>query len=137
MATSAIIARRRGASLRLEHVVMGAAVAALIVLVVLPLAFLVVGSVAGEGGLSIDNFVRAMQRRLYYQALLNSLVLGARTGPFSLVIGFPLAWAVSRTNTPGKGVLRLTANPSYLTPPVLTAVAFVTLFGPNAGVVHV
>src|SRR5258708_31611008 len=137
MAPSEIISRRRGASLRLEHVVMGAAVAALIVLVVLPLAFLVVGSVAGEGGLSIDNFVRAMQRRLYYQALLNSLVLGAWTGLFSLLIGLPVAWAVSRTNTPGKGFLRLTASLSYLTPPFLTAIAFVSLFGPNAGIVNV
>src|SRR5258708_9864856 len=110
MATSAIIARRRGASLRLEHVVMGAAVAALIVLVVLPLAFLVVGSVAGEGGLSIDNFVRAMQRRLYYQALLNSLVLGAWTGLFSLLIGLPLASALSPPHTPGQGCPALTPN---------------------------
>src|SRR5258708_39756562 len=110
MATSAIIARRRGASLRLEHVVMGAAVAALIVLVVLPLAFLVVGSVAGEGGLSIDNFVRAMQRRLYYQAVLNSLVLGAWTGLFRLLIGVPLGRAGSRTQTPGQGGPRATAR---------------------------
>src|SRR5258708_39358793 len=78
-----------------------------------------------------------MQRRLYSQALLNSLVLGAWTGLFSLLIGFPLVWAVSRTNTPGKGFLRLTASLSYLTPPFLTAIAFVSLFGPNAGIVNV
>ena len=78
-----------------------------------------------------------MQRRLYYQALINSLVLGAWTGLFSLLIGLPLAWAVSRTNTPGKGFLKLTATLAYLTPPFLTAIAFVNLFGPNAGLINV
>jgi iron(III) transport system permease protein len=136
MTTSATRARPRGAPLRLEHVVMAAAVAALIVLVVLPLAFLVMGSVAGDAGFSLDNFARAMQRRLYYQALFNSLILGSWTGLFSLLIGLPLSWAVSRTNTPGKGFLRLTASLSYLTPPFLTAIAFVNLFGPNAGIVN-
>lgn len=115
---------------------MGGAVAALIVLVVLPVASLILGSFGGEDGVSLENFVRAMQRRLYYQALINSLVLGAWTGLFSLLIGLPLAWAVSRTNTPGKGFLKLTATLAYLTPPFLTAIAFVNLFGPNAGLIN-
>jgi iron(III) transport system permease protein len=123
-------------SLRLEHVVMAAAVAALIVLVVLPLGSLVLGSIRGDEGISLENFARAVQRRLYYQALINSLILGAWTGLFSVLIGVPLAWAVSRTNTPGKAFLRFTASLSYLTPPFLSAIAFVTLFGPNAGVVN-
>jgi iron(III) transport system permease protein len=115
---------------------MGGAIAALVVLVVLPVASLILGSFGGEEGFSLENFVRAMQRRLYYQALINSLVLGAWTGLFSLLIGLPLAWAVSRTNTPFKGFLKLTATLSYLTPPFLTAIAFVNLFGPNAGLIN-
>ncbi len=122
--------------LRIEHFVMGGAIVALVVLVVLPVASLVIGSLTGDEGVSIDNFVRAIQRRLYYEALLNSLVLGAWTGLFSTLIGVPLAWAVSRTNVPAKGFLRLTATLSYLTPPFLTAIAFVSLFGPNAGLVN-
>jgi ABC-type Fe3+ transport system permease subunit len=35
------------------------------------------------------------------QALRNSLMLGAWTAFFSIVIGLPMAWAVSRTNVPG------------------------------------
>jgi iron(III) transport system permease protein len=122
--------------LRLEHVVVAGAIIALVVLVVLPVASLIVGSLSGDDGVSIGNFVRALQRRLYYEALLNSLELGAWTALFATLIGVPLAWAVSRTNVPGKGFLRLTASMSYLTPPFLTAIAFVTLFGPNAGVVN-
>ena len=75
--------------------------------------------------------------RLYVSALRNSLILGAWTGLFSLVIGVPLAWAVSRTDVPGKALIQVTASLSYLSPPFLTAIAFVYLFSPNAGLINV
>ncbi len=116
---------------------MAAAVAALIVLVVLPLLFLLAGSVTGEGGLSFEHFAEALTGRLYLQALKNSLVLGAWTGLFSILIGLPMAWAVSRTNVPCPGLFRITATLAYLSPPFLTAIAYVNLFSPNAGVINV
>jgi iron(III) transport system permease protein len=122
---------------RLEHVVMGAAIASLVVLVVLPLLSLLIGSLRGEGGLSLDHFGEVLSGRLYLQALKNSLVLGAWTGLFSLLIGVLMAFAVSRTDVPGKRLLQLTASLSYLSPPFLTAIAFVYLFSPNAGLVNV
>jgi iron(III) transport system permease protein len=121
----------------LESLVMGGAIAALFVLVVLPLFFLLIGSVWGESGFTLEHFTEALSGRLYLQALLNSLMLGAWTGLFSLLLGLPLAWAVARTNVPGKGLITLTANLSYLSPPFLTAIAFVNLFGTNAGLINV
>jgi iron(III) transport system permease protein len=131
------VASRRAPRLRLEQFVMGGAVVALIVLVVLPLMFLLVGSVRGEHGLSLDHFGEVLSGRLYISALQNSLILGAWTGLFSLVIGLLLAWAVSRTDVPGKGLIKATATLSYLSPPFLTAIAFVYLFSPNAGLINV
>jgi len=128
---------RRNLLPRLETCVMGAAVVALIVLVVLPLLFLLVGSVRGEEGLSLEHFTEALSGRLYVQALVNSLVLGAWTGLFSIIIGLPMAWAVSRTNVPAPALFRITATLSYLSPPFLTAIAYVNLFSPNAGLVNV
>jgi iron(III) transport system permease protein len=122
---------------RLETWVMAAAVAALVVLVVLPLLFLLGGSLRGEGGLSLEHFSEALTGRLYLQALTNSLVLGAWTGLFSILLGLPMAWAVSRTNVPWPGLFRVTATLAYLSPPFLTAIAYVNLFSPNAGVVNV
>src|SRR5215212_3759207 len=122
---------------RLEHFVMGFAILCLIVLVVLPLLSLLLGSVRGEDGMSLENFTEVMSGRLYVNALKNSLILGAWTGLFSLVIGVSLAWAVSRTDVPGKGLIQVTASLSYLSPPFLTAIAFVYLFSPNAGLINV
>ena len=119
-----------------DRIVMAGAVVCLVVLVVLPVASLILGSIKGEAGLTFEHFREALTGRLYVQALKNSLILGAWTGLFSIVIGLPLAWAVARTNVPGKALIRLTATLSYLSPPFLTAIAFVNLFGPNAGVIN-
>jgi iron(III) transport system permease protein len=122
---------------RLEHFVMGGAVVALVILVVLPLMSLLFGSVRGDEGLSLGHFAEVLTGRLYVTALKNSLTLGAWTSLFSTIIGLSLAWAVSRTDVPGKPLLQLTATLSYLSPPFLTAIAFTYLFSPNAGLINV
>ena len=123
--------------LRLDHVIMGGAVVSLIILVVLPLLSLMVGSLKGEDGLSLGHFSEVLSGRLYVNALMNSLILGAWTGLFSVLIGLPLAWAVARTNVPAKSLFQLTATLSYLSPPFLTAIAMTYLFSPNAGLSNV
>jgi iron(III) transport system permease protein len=123
-------------SLGVEHVALAAAALALLVLVVLPLASLAWGSVTADGRPTLEHFRRALGSRLYLQALWNSLVLGGWTALLSVAIGLPLAWAVSRTDVPGKRFLHVTATVAYLTPPFLTAIAFVNLFSPNAGLVN-
>jgi iron(III) transport system permease protein len=130
---SGLAARR---PVRAEHVVMAASVLALTVLVVLPLAFLVWGSMAGDGRLTLGHFREALGSRLYVQALVNSLILGVWTAILSVAVGLPLAWAVSRSNAPAKRFVHLTAVVAYVTPPYLTAIAFVNLFSPNAGLVN-
>ena len=123
--------------IRLQTVVMGVAVIALVVLVVLPISFLLIGSVWSDGGFSFAQFQRALTSRQYLTPLFNSLILGSWTALFSVVIGVPLAWAVARTNVPHKKLFYLTANLAYLSPPFLTAIAFVYLFSPNAGIMNV
>lgn len=137
--SSAVPSLRRDTSrgLRLEHVVMAIAVLCLIVLVVLPICFLIAGSLKSSGGLTLGFFRSAFADRLYLDALRNSLVLGSLTGIFSIVIGLPLAWAVTRTNVAGKPLIKATATLSYLSPPFLIAIAFVNLFSPNSGIVNV
>ena len=115
---------------------MALAIFLLLLLVVFPILTLLISSFRGDDGFSFGNFTDAITERLYLQALLNSLTLGGWTAVFSVLIGVPLAWAVSRTNVPGKGMIRLTANLAYLSPPFLVAIAFVDLFSPNAGLVN-
>ena len=138
MATALATARTAPSRTRpsLEHWVTGGAIVTLVVLIVLPLASLLWGSIAANEGPTFEYFRRAVSSRLYLTALINSLVLGAWTGLFSVLIGVPLAWAVARTNLPFKGFVKFTASLSYLSPPFLTAIAFVNLFSPNAGLIN-
>jgi iron(III) transport system permease protein len=129
-----LLARRH--PVRVEHVVMAISVLALLILVVLPLASMVWGSISEAGRPTLAHFREALSSRLYVQALRNSLVLGVWTAALSIAVGVPLAWAVSRTNMPAKRFVHLTAVISYVTPPYLTAIAFVNLFSPNAGLVN-
>lgn len=121
----------------LEAWVSNAAIVTVIVLIVLPLLSLLWGSVASQDGLTLGYFARVLSSRLYFQALLNSLTLGAYTGIFSVLIGVPLAWAVVRTDLPARGFVKLTATLSYLSPPFLLAIAYVNLFSPRAGAINV
>lgn len=114
----------------------GGAILALIVLIVLPLLSLLWGSISAKDGVTFGFFEHVLSSSLYSRALMNSLILGAWTGLMSVLIGVPLAWIVSRTNLPARGFVRLTATISYLSPPFLIAIAYVNLFSPNAGIVN-
>jgi iron(III) transport system permease protein len=49
----------------------------------------------------------------------------------------PMAWAVSRTDMPGKGLIRALTLGAFITPPYLGALAWILLAGPNAGWLNV
>jgi iron(III) transport system permease protein len=48
-------------------------------------------------------------------------------------VAVPMAWAVARTNMPGKGLVRTLTLGAFITPPYLGALAWILLAGPNAG----
>ena len=45
----------------------------------------------------------------------------------------PLAWAVSRTDMPGRGFTRMLVLAAFIMPPFLGAIGWILLAGPNAG----
>ena len=110
-------------------------VAVLLVLVINPLARLLWVSVQdGEGGgLTLANYVAAYGRWRYLEALVNSLVLGVAVAALCVVFGVPMAWAVSRTDMPGKTVVWAAILGTFILPSYLSAVAWILLAGPNAG----
>lgn len=109
-------------------------VAVLLVLVVNPIARLLwVSLQSASGGLTLDNYVRAFSRWRYVEALLNSLTLGLSVGALCTLFGVPMAWAVSRTDMPGKTLVWIAVLGTFIVPNYLSAVAWILLAGPNAG----
>jgi len=107
---------------------------ALLLLVVNPIARLLWVSLhSSSGGLTLDNYVTAFSRWRYVQALLNSLILGLSVGVLGTLFGVPMAWAVSRTDMPGKTLVWISVLGTFIVPNYLSAVAWILLAGPNAG----
>lgn len=107
----------------------------LIFLVVNPLVRLLVTSLTSQadGGFTLANFAAAYGRARYITALSNTIVMGLFVTALCTVMAVPMAWAVSRTDMPGKMLIRVLTLGAFITPPYLGALAWIFLAGPNAG----
>src|ERR1035441_1052753 len=110
-------------------------VAVLVLLVVHPLARLLIGSLLDPktGAFTFANFAAAYGRQRYVVAFGNSLVMALAVTALCSVVAVPMAWTVSRTDMPGKALVRLLTLGAFIMPPYLGALAWILLAGPNAG----
>lgn len=112
-----------------------ALIGVLLVLVINPLARLLWASFQDDatGAFTLGNYAAAYGRWRYLEALVNSLILGLAVGVLGTVFGVPMAWAVSRTDMPGKGLVWVAILGTFIVPSYLGAVAWILMAGPNAG----
>jgi len=107
----------------------------LLFLVIAPMLRLLISSLQSTdtGAFTLENYVIAYgnQRRLI--GLGNSLLYGGAVVLVSIGFAVPLAWAVARTDMPGKSVVRATVLGAFITPSYLGAIGWILLAGPNAG----
>jgi iron(III) transport system permease protein len=110
----------------------------LLFLVAVPIGKLLVVSFEkqGSGEFTFANYLTAYGRARYLDALVNSLILGTASALLSAVFAVPMAWAVSRTDVPGKGVIWGMVMGAFIIPPYLGAVGWILLAGPNSGVLN-
>ena len=103
------------------------------VLVLLPLYHLVIESLKTQTGLSLANYTQILQLKRFQEAMLNSLILAFACSVSGMLLGAPLAWLVSRTNIPLRGVIRLCVLGAFVAPGFVNALSWTLLSGPNAG----
>ena len=109
-------------------------IAALVLLVANPILRLAWASLhTAQGDWSLQSYAAALGSSRNLQALLNSLYLGAAVTVLALVLGVPLALAVSRSNMPARGLVHLSVLAAFVMPNFLGAIAWILLAGPNAG----
>src|SRR5829696_8165824 len=112
IATPALVtpdAPRRAFFFRSAGVVWIGNLAGLVVLGVSPVIYLVGTSFTAEktGEFTFANYAAAYGRARYVDALMNSLKLGGASALLAGVFAVPLAWAVARTDMPGRGFTRV------------------------------
>jgi iron(III) transport system permease protein len=82
------------------------------------------------------NYAQFFMDRGIYEALLNTIQVALGTLLLGMGIGVPMAWGVSRTNMPLKGFIRSMVVLTFATPTFLTALAWIILLGPKAGIIN-
>jgi iron(III) transport system permease protein len=110
-------------------------------LVILPLVFLVEESLnTGDPMLfppqeyGIRNYLAIFDEDI--NVLVNTVVIAVMATAMAIVIGFTLAWILTRTNVPGRDKLeRLMELPYYMTP-LVGALAWAVIAGPKSGFVN-
>ena len=121
-----------------QPVVTGAVVLAVSFVVLLPLVFLVGESLNVGDALTfppeeygISNYIEMFQEDLYI--LTNTVSIAVLATVMAILIGFTLAWILTRTNVPGRERLeRLLELPYYMTP-LVGALAWAVLAAPKSG----
>ena len=107
--------------------------AVVLAFLVWPLSRVLAGSVLGESGWLAfgETYGRVASHRYYWSSLLNSLGLSAAATIGAVLVGTPLALALSRYPIPGTVLVRTAANLALLSPPFIGAYSWVVLLGRN------
>lgn len=107
-------------------------------LVILPMVFLIEESLnVGDPmafppqAYGLKNYVAIFEEDI--NVLWNTLIIAVMATVMAILIGFTLAWILTRTNVPGRAMLeRLMELPYYMTP-LVGALAWAIIAGPKSG----
>jgi iron(III) transport system permease protein len=98
--------------------------------VIFPSITLIINSFKTETGYSLSNYAMVFKDESNVQSMINSVKVVFATTFFATVIGVFLAWAVARTDVPGKKAWQLLLSIPYFIPPFIGAIAWIFLLGP-------
>ena len=86
-----------------------------------------------DGTFSLKHFLAIIKVRSTHIAVVNTLIVSTATCLLSLLMALPLAWLLSRSDLPGKSLLRTLFCLPYALPPYIGAIAWVSLANPTNG----
>jgi iron(III) transport system permease protein len=101
------------------------------VFVVYPLVEVLMASFKVNGEWSLAGYRELAVRRLYRNALMNSLGVAASVGVLGVAIGYLAAFVLTRLDVPGKRLLHYVTILPIVSPPFVSAVSILFLFGFN------
>ncbi len=104
---------------------------------VFPMGYLIFRSFVGENGFTLSAFSRIYTYPLNWNALRNTLITAGLSMIFGIMIAFPLAWLVGRTDLYGRKFFRTLFVMTYMVPPYVGAMAWLRLLNPRVGTLNV
>ena len=119
-----------------KWLVISSAVAVLVLFVVLPMLYLVYKSLIVGGTLDIHHYRTVYGNIVNWNALSNTLRVSLYSTILAVIISFPLAWLIGRTDLPCKNFFRTLFVATYMIPPYVGAIAWIQLLNPRVGYVN-
>jgi iron(III) transport system permease protein len=117
--------------------VMALFAAALCLLVVLPIAWLVVFAFTDRArNVTLANFVTLFTDPAFVEPLLITLIIATSVSLICCLVAAPMGWIVARTDVPFARTIRMLVMASFVTPPFLGAIAWELLAAPNSGLLN-
>src|SRR5215468_5532983 len=111
--------------------------AVLILLILLPLSWLAVFAFTDKTRHpTLQNFITLFSDPDFLDPLLTTAIIATTSAPICCVVAAPISWLVSRTDMPGRQIIRALVTASFVTPPFLGAVAWELLAAPNSGLLN-
>ncbi len=120
-----------------KWIIIFAIVAFLVIFEVFPLLYLVFRAFFPNGSFSLEAFERVYTYPLNWTALRNTVVTACSSMVLGVLIAFPLAWLVGRTNLYFKKFFRTLFVMTYMVPPYVGAMAWLRLLNPRVGTLNV
>lgn len=109
----------------------------MIVLIVLPLSWLAVFAFTDKTrSLTLQNFVTLFTDPAFLDPLGTTAIIATTSAVLCCLVAAPIGWLVSRTDMPGRQIIRALVTASFVTPPFLGAVAWELLAAPNSGLLN-
>ncbi|MDR1834920.1 MAG: iron ABC transporter permease [Fusobacteriaceae bacterium] len=102
-----------------------------------PLLYLLGRSVFPEGHFSLEGVRRIYSVAQNWTSLKNTLVTAGAAMIFGVLLAFPLAWLVGRTNLCFKKFFRTLFVMTYMVPPYVGAMAWLRLLNPRVGTLNI
>lgn len=120
----------------LQWVFIIAIIAFLIYFEILPLTYLIIRSLFQNGSFSVEAFQRMYSMSINWLAIKNTMIAAFTATILGMLIAFPLAWLVGRTNLRGKKFFRSVFVTTYMIPPYVGAIAWLRLLNPTVGTLN-
>lgn len=101
-----------------------------------PVVAVVIQAMTAEGEVSATVLWGYLNQRSVWIALRNSIVLAVASGLAATLVGFLMAYTVTRTRAPMRRLIHLVALLPIVAPPFVLALAIILLFGRSGLISH-
>src|SRR5262245_11263319 len=109
----------------------------LIALLLLPMSWLAVFAFTTKTrNPTLQNFITLFSDPDFLDPLLTTAIIATTSAAICCMVAAPISWLVSRTDMPGRQIIRALVTASFVTPPLLGAVAWELLAEPNSGLLN-